>query len=51
MQWLYPRSREREVAWKLGAVVLVGSLVLSPFVLMLFESSWGFMHVSFERNM
>jgi hypothetical protein len=42
MQWLYPRSREREIAWKLGAAILGGSLVLSPFVMMIFESSWGF---------
>ncbi|KAK0391728.1 hypothetical protein NLU13_1227 [Sarocladium strictum] len=43
MQWLYPRSREREIAWKLGAIVLGGSLILSPFVMMIFERSWGFM--------
>lgn len=48
MQWRFPRSREREVAWKLGAVVLGGSLILSPFVMLIFESKdfWGFVHVS-----
>lgn len=46
MQWMYPRSREREIAWKLGALVLGGSLVLSPFVMMIFEKHWGFMRVS-----
>ncbi|KOS21617.1 ER lumen protein-retaining receptor [Escovopsis weberi] len=43
MQWTYPRSREREIAWKLGALILVGSLALSPFMMMLFEKYWGFM--------
>ncbi|KAF7551652.1 hypothetical protein G7046_g7658 [Stylonectria norvegica] len=42
MQWLFPRSREREISWKLGAVVLGGSLALSPFIMMLFERYWGF---------
>ncbi|RFU73637.1 er lumen retaining receptor [Trichoderma arundinaceum] len=43
MQWLFPRSREREISWKLGAIVLGGSLVLSPFVMMIFEKHWGFL--------
>ncbi|KAK7984996.1 ER lumen protein retaining receptor [Apiospora saccharicola] len=42
MRWRYPRTREREIAWKLGAGVLGGSLLLSPFVMMIFESKWSF---------
>lgn len=42
MQWVYARSREREIAWKIGAIILGGSFVLSPFVMMIFEGSWGF---------
>ncbi|KAI6784619.1 ER lumen protein-retaining receptor-like protein [Emericellopsis cladophorae] len=46
MQWMFPRTREREVAWKLGAVVLGGSLVLSPFAMLIIEQKefWGFVH-------
>ncbi|GKU03022.1 er lumen protein retaining receptor [Fusarium langsethiae] len=39
MQWIYPRSREREVSWKIGAVILGGSFILSPIVMLIFESS------------
>ncbi|KAF6832457.1 ER lumen protein retaining receptor [Colletotrichum plurivorum] len=43
MQWVYPRSREREIAWKVGAGALGGSLLLSPFAMLIFERShWGF---------
>ena len=42
MQWVYPRSREREISWKVGAAVLGISLALSPFVMMIFEGSWSF---------
>ncbi|KAM5343587.1 hypothetical protein ACJ41O_012124 [Fusarium nematophilum] len=38
MQWIFPRSREREIAWKIGAIILGGSFVLSPFVMLIFES-------------
>lgn len=43
MQWLFPRSREREISWKLGAIILGGSLALSPFIMMIFEGKekWG----------
>ncbi|CAF3475440.1 hypothetical protein SNK03_010267 [Fusarium graminearum] len=37
MQWIYPRSREREVSWKIGAVILGGSFILSPIVMLIFE--------------
>ncbi|KAH8899355.1 ER lumen protein retaining receptor [Thozetella sp. PMI_491] len=43
MRWVYPRTREREIAWKMGAIVLLGSLALSPFAMMIFESEWGFL--------
>ncbi|KAI2622575.1 ER lumen protein retaining receptor-domain-containing protein [Hypoxylon sp. NC1633] len=44
MRWLFPRTREREISWKLGAVVLMGSLFISPFTMLIFEGSdhWGF---------
>jgi hypothetical protein len=47
MQWMFPRSREREFAWKLGAIVLGGSLLLSPFSMltMVKKDSWGFVRV------
>jgi hypothetical protein len=50
MRWRYPRTREREVAWKLGAAVLVGSLVISPFAMMIGEEYWSFFTVSFKEN-
>ncbi|KAF4977881.1 hypothetical protein FZEAL_5655 [Fusarium zealandicum] len=43
MQWIYPRSREREVAWKIGAFALGGSFVLSPFVMFIFENNKSFL--------
>ncbi|KAF4469297.1 ER lumen retaining receptor [Fusarium albosuccineum] len=42
MQWIYPRSREREIAWKIGAFILGGSFILSPIVLLIFEKHKGF---------
>ena len=41
---VFPRSREREKAWKFGAACLGGSLVLAPFVMMIFtkKSLWSF---------
>ncbi|KAI1378732.1 ER lumen protein retaining receptor-domain-containing protein [Hypoxylon crocopeplum] len=44
MRWLFPRTREREISWKLGAVVLMGSLFISPFTMLIFEGKerWGF---------
>ncbi|KAK4132420.1 hypothetical protein BT67DRAFT_89386 [Trichocladium antarcticum] len=42
MRFVYPRTREREVAWKLSAVVLAGCLVLSPFVMLIFDERWSF---------
>ncbi|PHH63078.1 hypothetical protein CDD81_6323 [Ophiocordyceps australis] len=42
MQWVYPRTRERELSWKMGAGVLGGSLVLSPFVMLIFQNIWSF---------
>ncbi|KAJ4297248.1 hypothetical protein N0V88_004166 [Collariella sp. IMI 366227] len=47
MRYVYPRTREREVAWKLSALILVACLVLSPFVMLIFEPSneWFFVEV------
>ncbi|KAL2180475.1 ER lumen protein retaining receptor-domain-containing protein [Thermothelomyces heterothallicus CBS 202.75] len=44
MRFVYPRTREREVAWKLSALILTGSLFLSPFIMLIFDPSrmWGF---------
>lgn len=41
MKWVYPRSREKELAWKLGAVVVVLSLLLSPIGMLIFEKKVG----------
>ena len=53
MRWLYPRTREREVAWKIGAAVLAGCLVLSPFMMLIFEEEkfWSFETVSFSPTL
>lgn len=47
MRWIYPRTREKELAWKMGAVCLAGSLLLSPFVMLIFEGKhvWSFVIV------
>ncbi|CAK7208514.1 hypothetical protein SCUCBS95973_000128 [Sporothrix curviconia] len=44
MRWVYPRSRELELAWKMGGGILVGSLILSPFGMLIFISKyiWSF---------
>ena len=41
MRWVYPRTREREIAWKMGALVLGGSVLASPFVMLIFERYWS----------
>lgn len=47
MRYRYPRTREKEIAWKLGAAVLGGSLVISPFAMLIFDKKefWGFFNV------
>ncbi|KAK1980829.1 ER lumen protein retaining receptor [Colletotrichum cereale] len=42
MQWIFPRTREREISWKVGAGVFAGSLLLSPFAMLIFENWWSF---------
>ncbi|KAK4218240.1 ER lumen protein-retaining receptor [Rhypophila decipiens] len=44
MRLLFPRTREREVAWKMSAVIAAASLLLSPIVMMIFIGSehWSF---------
>jgi len=46
MRWIYPRTREREIAWKLGAVVLGASVVVAPIMMLIFEKYWGIGTVS-----
>ena len=48
MQWVFPRSRERELAWKMGAGVLAVSAALSPFMMMIFEQHWRFRTVRID---
>ncbi|KAH8204996.1 hypothetical protein TruAng_000879 [Truncatella angustata] len=44
MRYRYARTREREIAWKLGAAVLGGSLLISPFAMLIFDrrNDWAF---------
>ncbi|CAK7221926.1 hypothetical protein SEUCBS140593_004727 [Sporothrix eucalyptigena] len=44
MRWVYPRSRELELAWKMGGTILLGSLIISPFGMLIFLSKymWNF---------
>ena len=52
MRWVYPRTREKELAWKMGALVLAGSLVLSPFAMMTEpKQKWGFEFVRAHRRL
>jgi ER lumen protein retaining receptor len=39
---VYPRTRERENAWRLGGYILGGSFVLTPIVAGIFSKWWGF---------
>ncbi|KXJ91449.1 ER lumen protein retaining receptor-domain-containing protein [Microdochium bolleyi] len=41
MYWRFPRTREREVAWKLGGAALAVSVLLSPFTMLIFEDHWS----------
>lgn len=51
MQWMFPRTRERELSWKLGAACFFGSLILSPFTMLIFQgkSEWSFFYVSISH--
>ncbi|KAF8849419.1 hypothetical protein BDZ45DRAFT_708820 [Acephala macrosclerotiorum] len=44
---VYARTREREAAWKLGALCLIGSAVLAPICMMIFRTKiwWGWMEM------
>lgn len=44
---VYARTRERETAWKLGALCLVGSAVFAPIMMMIFAPKvrWGWLEV------
>jgi hypothetical protein len=48
MLFVYARTREREKAWKLGALCLGVSAAGAPIVMLIFRRSWvGFEEVSF----
>ncbi len=37
-----PANPRKEMAWKMGAIVALGSLLLSPFAMLIFEGGhWG----------
>ncbi|EPS30294.1 hypothetical protein PDE_05245 [Penicillium oxalicum 114-2] len=40
MMKVFPRTRERERAWKLGIYSVVGSVVLAPMVILVFEQGF-----------
>lgn len=40
MMKVFPRTRERERAWKLALWSVAGSLVLAPIVISIFERKW-----------
>src|SRR4051812_45060998 len=46
MRFVFPRTREREIAWKLSAGILAGSLLLSPFIMLIFARIWNFTEVN-----
>lgn len=50
MQWVFPRTRERELSWKMGAACFFGALLLAPFTMMTFQrkDAWSWSYVSFE---
>lgn len=51
MQWVFPRTRERELAWKMGAACFFGALLLSPFTMLIFQDKieWSWFYVSFRH--
>ena len=52
MRWVYPRTREKELAWKIGAVACVVSVLLSPLAMLIFDRKvdWGFEFVRPPRR-
>ncbi|TAQ88859.1 hypothetical protein B7494_g2799 [Chlorociboria aeruginascens] len=53
MMRVYPRTREREKAWKLGGACLGGAMILSPFVMMIFEEKrrWSLMETFYTFSL
>lgn len=51
MQWVFPRTREKELAWKLGAACFFGALLLSPFTMLIFQGKdeWSMFYVSHQE--
>jgi hypothetical protein len=52
MQWVFPRTREKELAWKLGAACFFGALLLSPFTMLIFQGKdeWSMFYVSYSQS-
>lgn len=52
MTRVFPRTREREKAWKLGGLCAAGSLIAAPFVTMIFRGLSGtrFTEASFSAT-
>lgn len=52
MQWVFPRTREKELAWKLGAACFFGALLLSPFTMLVFQGKdeWSMFYVSYSHS-
>jgi len=50
MKWGFPRTREKEISWKIGAIILGGALVLSPFAMLILEPKlhWSAFTVCFS---
>ncbi|KFX96131.1 hypothetical protein V497_01654 [Pseudogymnoascus sp. VKM F-4516 (FW-969)] len=41
MTRVFARTREREISYRLGAYILLGSLLVCPFITMISEKMWG----------
>lgn len=41
MMKVFPRTRERERAWKLGLWSVVGSIVMAPIAIAILEREWN----------
>lgn len=45
MMKVFPRTRERERAWKLGIYSVLGSMALSPIAILIVEGRISFLEV------
>lgn len=48
MQWVFPRTREKELSWKLGAGCFFGALLSSPLIMLMLHKTvdWSVFYVS-----